>query len=65
MALGLVGKAGRGLIWVRFLSVISQETPIPPTTPGHEAAQLNQFIATLVGSVHKIELTDYQTDLRL
>ena len=40
MALGLVGKAGRGEIWVGLSSVMSKEAPIPPA-PGCEAAQPN------------------------
>ena len=40
MALCLVGKAGRGLIWVGFSSVMSQQTPIP-LAPCSEAAQPN------------------------
>ena len=40
MALCLVGKAGRGLIWVGFSSVVSQEAPIP-LAPCSEAAQPN------------------------
>ena len=40
LVLGLVGKGGRGLILVEFLSVMSEEAPIPPA-PGCEAAQSN------------------------
>ena len=36
----LVAKAGRGLVWVRISSMMSQESPIPPA-PFYKTAQLN------------------------
>ena len=46
MALGLVGKAGRGEIWVGLSLVMSEEAHIPPA-PGCEAAQLNHANPTV------------------
>ena len=53
MALCLVGKAGRGLIWAGFPPVMSQEAPIP-LAPCSEAAQSNHANPTNQSTLLKI-----------